>query len=73
LASVQVVPATQVVLPVYPVPPHWPYFATVVPPVVLVPVDAGAVVVLEPEPGPVLVELSLPETKVSAAWPYSVP
>ena len=59
----QVLPSAQVVGPVQPVPPHWPYFVCVGPGavdvvvlvvVVVVVVDVGVVV------GPVVVPLPLP-------------
>jgi hypothetical protein len=57
---------------VYPMPPHWPYSATVPAlPVLEVPVaeDVGVVPVPDPEEK----AASLLLTKVNAACPYSVP
>ena len=46
----QVDPLAHTVLPVYPSPPHWPYFATVPEPVLVVVVVAFALEVVVPLP-----------------------
>jgi len=66
-------PLAQVVLPVYPIPPHLPYCGTVAPPVVPVPVpvfpeaELVGVVLPVPVPEPDDAALSLLLTKVRAA------